>query len=131
MTLFEEVILAYVEAWTESDEEKRRALLQKSWAEDAIYSDPAGQAVGREALVKHIGSIQQRRPGYRVLITSGIDEHHGQLRFTWARVNPEGQRVAEGIDFGEVGSDSRLTRITGFFGPQLPMPSSWPATVTG
>lgn len=131
MTPFEEIVLAYVAAWSESNEEKRSSLLEKSWAENALYSDPTGQVVGREALVQHIGNIQQRRSGHRVLITSGVDEHHGQLRFTWARVNSEGQRVAEGIDFGEVGSDGRLTRITGFFGSPLPMPSSWHTNVAG
>ena len=42
-------------------------------------------------------------------------------------VNPEGSRVSERMDFGEVGSDGRLIRITGFFGPPSPIPPSWPA----
>jgi hypothetical protein len=37
-------------------------------------------------------------------------------------VSPEGNRVSEGIDFGEVGSDKRLIRITGFFGSVPPIP---------
>jgi hypothetical protein len=44
-------------------------------------------------------------------------------------VSPEGSRVLEGLDFGEVGSDGRLIRITGFFGPPSPIPSSWPANL--
>lgn len=32
----------------------------------------------------------------------------------------------EGVDFGEVGSDGRLTRITGFFSHPSPVPPSWP-----
>jgi hypothetical protein len=55
-------------------------------------------------------------------LTSRVDEHHGRLRFTWAMVNPEGSRVSEGIDFGEVGSGGRLIRITGFFGLPSPIP---------
>ena len=122
MTTTEEIVLAYVAAWTETDEGKRRALLAKSWAENGTYSDPTVEVVGREALVQHIGGIHQRFAGHRILLTSGVDEHHGRLRFTWGMVSPKGSRVYEGIDFGEVGSDGRLIRITGFFGLPSPIP---------
>ena len=123
MTTTEEIVLAYVAAWSETDEGKRRALLEKSWAEDGTYTDPTVEVVGREALVQYIGRIHQRFAGHRILLTSGVDEHHSRLRFTWAMVNPEGIRVSEGIDFGEVGSDNRLIRITGFFGSVPPIPN--------
>ena len=122
MTTTEEIVLAYGAAWTETDEGKRRALLEKSWAENGTYTDPTVEVVGREALVQHIGDFHQRFAGHRILFTSGVDEHHGRLRFTWAMVNPEGSRVSEGIDFGKVGSDGRLIRITGFFGLPSPIP---------
>lgn len=51
MAASEQVLLAYVAAWNEADEEKRRALLEFSWAENGIYSDPTAQVSGREALV--------------------------------------------------------------------------------
>ena len=86
MTSTEEIVLAYVAAWTETDEGKRGALLEKSWAENGTYTDPTVEVVGREALVQHIGSIHQRFAGHRILLTSGIDEHHARLRFTWAMV---------------------------------------------
>lgn len=124
MATYEEIVLAYVAAWDETDEEQRRALLEKSWAANGIYTDPRSEVVGREALIQHIGSMQQHFPGQHIRLTSGVDQHHARLRFTWARVNAEGQRVSEGIDFGEVSSDGRLTSITGFFGPPLPLPSS-------
>jgi hypothetical protein len=120
MTITEEIVLAYVAAWSETDEGKRRALLEKSWAENGTYTDPTVEVVGRDALVQHIEGIHQRFVDCRILLTSRVDEHHGRLRFTWAMVNPEGSRVSEGIDFGEIGSDGRLIRITGFFG--LPSP---------
>ena len=123
MATTEEIVLAYVAAWSETDEGKRRALLEKSWTENGTYTDPTVEVVGREALVQHIGGIHQRFAGYRILLTSGVDEHHGRLRFNWSMVSPEGSRVSEGIDFGEVGSDNRLIRITGFFGSVPPVPN--------
>ena len=129
MSTLEEVILAYAAAWAETDEGKRRAFLEKCWAENGVYTDPTGEAVGREALVHHIGGFRQRFAGNRILLTSGVDEHHNRLRFTWAMLNPEGHRVSQGMDFGEVGSDGRLIRITGYFGPPPPLPSLWPANL--
>jgi hypothetical protein len=123
MTTTEEIVLAYVAAWSESDEGKLRAMLEKSWAENGTYTDPTVEVAGREALVQHIRGIHQRFAGHRILLTSGVDEHHGRLRFTWGMVSPEGSRVSEGIDFGEVGSDNRLIRITGFFGSVPPIPN--------
>ncbi|HVB62751.1 MAG: nuclear transport factor 2 family protein [Ktedonobacteraceae bacterium] len=127
MPTIEEVVLAYAAAWEEIDERKRRALLEMSWAQNGIFTSPIGEAVGREALVRHIEDFHQRFAGHRFIFTSGMDVHHGRLRFTWAMVGPEGSRVSEGMDFGEVDSDGRLLRITGFFGPLSPVPSSWAA----
>jgi hypothetical protein len=123
MTTTEEIVLAYVAAWSETDEGKRRALLEMSWTENGTYTDPTVEVVGREALVQHIGGIHQQFVGHRIVLTSRVDEHHSRLRFTWAMVNPEGSRVTERIDFGEIGSDGRLIRITGFFGQPSLIPN--------
>ncbi len=40
MTTTEEIVLVYVTAWTETNEGQRRALLEKSWAENGTYTDP-------------------------------------------------------------------------------------------
>ncbi|HLX56923.1 MAG TPA: nuclear transport factor 2 family protein [Ktedonobacteraceae bacterium] len=127
METVEEMVLTYAAAWAETDEEQRRTLLATCWADNGIYTDSTGQAVGREALSYHIESFRQSFPGYRILLTSGIDTRHDRLRFTWTVVSPEGSRVMEGVDFGEVGPDGRLSRITGFFSRPSPLPSSWPA----
>lgn len=121
MATTEEIVLDYVAAWVEIDEGNRRALLEKSWTENGTYTDPTVEVVGREALVQHISTFHKQFPGNRIVLTSKVDEHHGRVRFTWAMVNPEGSQVFEGIDFGEVGSDGRLKRITGFFGPPSPI----------
>ena len=126
MTAFEEALCGYIAAWSEADEEQRRLLLATVWEENGVYSDPTGEASGCEALVQHIGAFLQRYPGHRTLLTSGVSKHHGWFRFAWVVVRPDGQRVLEGVDFGEVGAGGRLRRITGFFGSPSPIPPSWP-----
>lgn len=126
MVTYEQVLLAYVASWNEADEGKRRTLLETSWAENGIYTDPTARVLGREALVQHLGRLIEQFADHRVLLTSGVDEHHGQLQFTWARVGPDGRNIRNGIDFGELAADGRLVRVTGFFGSPPPTPPSWP-----
>ena len=117
MATTREVIEAYAAAWNEAEEAGRRRLLERSWADDGTYTDPTAHVEGREALARHIAGLQQRVPGARIFLTSGVDEHHGVLRFTWRLVGPDETMTVEGVDFGELSSDGRLRRIVGFFGP--------------
>jgi hypothetical protein len=110
-------VRAYVDAWNEPAEAARRKLLHRSWADDGVYTDPLVCVEGREALVRHSRKFADRWPGARVVMTSGVDEHHGFVRFTWRLVSPGGEVLRDGMDFGELCPDGRLRRIVGFFGP--------------
>jgi hypothetical protein len=110
-------VRAYVDAWNEPAEAARRELLHRSWADDGVYTDPLVCVEGREALVRHSRKFADRWPGARVVMTSGVDEHHGFVRFTWRLVSPGGEVLRDGMDFGELCPDGHLRRIVGFFGP--------------
>ena len=111
-----EIVHAYMAAWNEQDEGKRRQLLEKAWAEDGRYTDPMSDAAGREALVALISQFHKQMPGAGILPTSGIDEHHGRLRFAWKMTAADGSTGMEGIDVGQLAEDGRLQSIVGFFG---------------
>ena len=119
----QEIAETYGAAWNETDEARRRALLEKAWADDGHYTDPQSDAKGRDELVALIGGFQQMMPGSRLASTSAVDEHHGHLRFTWKIAGADGKTVMEGIDFGELADDGRLKRIVGFFGPPPASPA--------
>ena len=51
---------------TAADEARRRELLDRAWAPDAVHCDPLALVVGREALVAHTGEFPQSMPGARV-----------------------------------------------------------------
>lgn len=112
-----EVVHAYVAAWNEADVAKRRTLLEKTWAGDGRYTDPMSDAQGREALIELISGFQSQYPGASIAMASGIDEHHGRLRFAWKMSGPDASMRMEGIDVGLLAEDGRLQNITGFFGP--------------
>lgn len=126
------VVLAYIEAWSTPDEAVRRELLDASLADDASYTDPAYEVRGKEEIASHIGRSLSGEAyggagaGARIPISSGVDQHHGLFRFSWVMVDPQDQLLLEGMDFVELAGDGRLQRITGFFGAFPPIPESWP-----
>jgi hypothetical protein len=111
------MLQVYMDAWNEKDEGKRRALLDKAWADDGRYTDPMSDAPGRDALVALIAQFHQQMPGASIAATSGVDEHHGRLRFAWKMSQADGSTSMEGIDIGQLAEDGRIQSITGFFGP--------------
>jgi hypothetical protein len=112
-----QIVDLYAAAWNEPDVEKRRQLLAQAWTDDGVYCDPMSLAEGRDALLDLIAQFQQQMPGARIAMASGVDEHHGRLRFAWKLVAADGTTRMEGIDIGELAPDGRLRSITGFFGP--------------
>ena len=112
-----EIVQAYGSAWAETDEAKRRKILESCWADGGMYVDPTGRADGRDAFVAHIGGFQSTFGGHRIDLTSGVDEHDGFLRFEWRMTDASGATVLEGMDFGRLADDGRLALICGFFGP--------------
>ena len=109
----------YFQAWAESDEAARRALLEQAWADDGTYTDPSAHVEGREALVQHIGDFKSNEQfkGFRIEQSTGIDIHHQSFRFGWEMKDPSGNVVTPGIDYGEFDREGRITKIVGFFGP--------------
>ncbi|WP_425145002.1 hypothetical protein [Deinococcus sp.] len=110
------VVMAYTAAWNESDDATRRRLIELSWCENGVYSDPAARVVGRQALGEHIHAFGMRYPGARLELTSPVSAHHEHLHFTWRTVDSEGCTLREGRDIGQLGSDGRLISVVGFFG---------------
>jgi hypothetical protein len=111
-----EIVIAYGDTWNEPDEDKRRALLTKSWADDGQYSDPTGSADGRDALLAHIAGFQVMFPGHTIDMTSGLDTRDNVFRFAWV-MRKGTEDILEGMDYGELAPDGRISKIVGFFGP--------------
>ncbi|MEE2776086.1 MAG: nuclear transport factor 2 family protein [Acidobacteriota bacterium] len=125
----QEAVDLYGSAWREPDEAKRRAILEKAWAEDGVYTDPTAYVDGREALVQHIGGFLAELSaggGPSLQIDSSVDAHHDRfLRFAWKVVAADGKTVVSpGMDYGELDEDGRLKLIVGFFGPFPPVTES-------
>lgn len=112
-----EIVRQYIAAWNETDAAKRKTLLAGCWAEDGVYVDPNVEVFGRDNLSRRIAEVQAGRPGAYLEFMSGIETHHNVLRFLWRLVRADGTRGDTSIDIGEIGSDGRLIKMIGFFGP--------------
>ena len=113
----EKLVDSYCAAWSAADLATRLALLTEVWEETGIYVDPTAVCVNRNELAEHIGKVQQRYPGAKVIRTSILDHHHDLLRFSWKMVLADGKSLPDGVDFGELSGSGKLRRIVGFFGP--------------
>ena len=109
----------YLAMWNETEEVRRAEHIERAWAADGHYSDPAQEATGHAALSEMVAGVHGRFPGQRFRRVSGIDAHHDQVRFAWELGAPGGDVTVAGVDFGVLAGDGRLQRISGFFG-ELP-----------
>lgn len=109
----------YLEAYGESDPDRRRSLIERAWARDGVLIDPPMDAAGHDAIDGMFAAVQGQFEGHRFRRTSGIDEHHGTARYGWELVAPDGSVTLAGMDVAMFDDAGRLTRVTGFFG-ELP-----------
>jgi ketosteroid isomerase-like protein len=78
-----ELIDRYIAMWNEIDAERRRALIARTWTEDASYLDPVMQSKGQAEIDAMVGGVHERFPGHRFRLTSSLDAHHECVRFSW------------------------------------------------
>jgi hypothetical protein len=113
MTNVDSVIDRYIAIWNETDADRRRELIVRTWTEDASYLDPIMGGEGHDGIDAMIAGVQARFPGYRFRRTGDVDVHHDRVRFGW-ELGPEGgPPSAGGLDVGVV-VDGRLGSIIGF-----------------
>ena len=104
----------YQSAWGPMSDAQRRQLLEQSVANEIVYTDPASQVQGVEALVERIAASQAQYAGSHFQNDSFL-EHHGQGLFHWTMYDAKGAVFVKGSSFGRFGDDGRLVQATGFF----------------
>jgi hypothetical protein len=94
----------------------RAELVRLVWSPTGRLSDPPAEATGHDGLDVVFTTLQGQFPGHRFRRTSGVDAHHGVLRFAWELVGPDGAVALAGLDVAALDADGRLARVVGFFG---------------
>ena len=115
MSTVNETVIGYLAAWNETDPARRRDILARTWAEDGRYVDAHRDSTGHDALDAMIAAVQQRFPGYRFRLASGIEAHHDRVRFSWVAGGTEATPLYfGGTDMAVLATDGRLREVTGF-----------------
>jgi len=107
----------YLDAWNETGRDTRDALIASTWSDDATYTDPLMQAIGRLGIGEMIASFQEAYPDHLFSLVGLVEEHHGRLRFRWQLADDDGNLQLSGTDFGTVDAEGHLVTVTGFFDP--------------
>ena len=114
-----EIIERYIACWNQTDPGLRRKLIDEVWAADASYTDPLGEAIGREAIDATIAAVQEQFPGFSFTLLGPVDTHHHQARFTWG-LGPGGvEPVVVGFDVAVAGDDDARFVVDGAEGHEL------------
>jgi SnoaL-like domain len=108
-------IANYLAAWNETDPARRRAAIEQTWTEDGSYLDSHRDSTGYAAIDAMIAAVQERFPGYRFRLASGIEAHHDRVRFSWHAGGTETAPLFfGGTDFAIFAEDGRFRAVTGF-----------------
>jgi hypothetical protein len=113
---FREAYDAYSRAWNAEDRSERRALVDRVWADDAVYVDdeaPDG-LVGSDALLEYIADSHAEMPGLIVSETTDPKMLDRRMLVRWVATQGNEQRYS-GTDVVEFGTDGRIARVTNFF----------------
>ena len=109
------LIDSYIQAWNETDAQRRETLVSRVWADGGTYLDPLMSGAGQQQIAAMIGAAQAQFPEHRFELSFGPDAHNDRVRFAWRLFGPDGDApVAAGVDFAELAGDGRLRSVTGF-----------------
>jgi hypothetical protein len=115
-------VLSLAAAWGEPDPMRRADMIARAVTEDVRMVLGAGKREirGRAAWEAEIVALQQRSPGVRVRMTSGIDVQGNLCRFTGVAEGPQGQIGPEASDACECDESGRIRLLFTFAGTALP-----------
>src|SRR5919199_1200038 len=100
-----DLIDRYIAMWNETDAERRRDLIARTWTEDASYVDPAMQGEGPAGIETMVRGVQERFPGHRFRRTGDVSSVRDRIRFSWELAPKDGPALVAGTDFGIVAAD--------------------------
>ncbi len=116
MTDLDTTIDTYLEAYGETDADRRVRLIKQVWAADAQLIDPPLDAQGHDGIDAMSVAVQAHFAGHTFRRCTAIDAHHSFARYGWELVAPDGSVALAGTDVAELADDGKLQRVAGFFG---------------
>jgi hypothetical protein len=107
------LVTQYLEAFNETDTDRRRELVEALYTPDCTYTDPHVDLQGAEQIGSFIEQTQERFPGFTFTLGEQIDAHHNQARFQWRAGPADAPDAYVGFDV-IVTDDGRIRNVYGF-----------------
>ena len=116
-TSVDEFARAYISAWSTTDAQQRRSLINQLYAEDAdFYADEPGDAAvhrhGRDEIEHNIRQVNERLTQANGLSTesTGFTENHDLLGVSWKMTSPDGATAMTGMNLLLRNADGQIMR---------------------
>lgn len=113
----QELVSAYIAAWSTKDSDERRRLIDRVYAEDAEFfadepGDPAVQRRGRAEITENITQVNERLTQGIGLTTDSTAyvENHDLLRVSWQMTSPDGDVAMTGMNLLIRNADGQVVR---------------------
>ncbi len=113
----------YIEVWATIDDSKRKALVTKLYAEDAVFysNEPDGGSIevcGTEEIEAHVKLVNERLVLGKGLGTKGVGfaVNHDACKSTWEMIAPNGAVVLKGTSILMRNEDNQIERDYIFIG---------------
>jgi uncharacterized protein YndB with AHSA1/START domain len=107
---------AFLAAWSEKDEARRRAALAAVATEDVAFADAFSCTAGIDDLVAHLAAAQMHMPGVVLSRTGDVRQCQGTAIVEWAAKGPDGAPRGRGTNVFDLAPDGRIARVVGFWG---------------
>ena len=108
------VATAYLAVWNEADPSRRKAQMDRHWADGARYVDPLMRGEGRDGIAAMIEGARAQFPGHSFALSGAPDGHQDFVRFSWSLIGAGGHAVAEGTDFVRLDQAGQIADVVGF-----------------
>jgi uncharacterized protein YndB with AHSA1/START domain len=107
---------AFFEAWSETDDARRRAALEAAASPGVSFRDAFSCVVGLADLEPHLAAAQRFMPGMTLARTGEVRQCQGTAIADWIARGPDGAERGRGVNVFDFGPDGRITRVVGFWG---------------
>ncbi|MBL4682038.1 MAG: hypothetical protein JKY88_15115 [Pseudomonadales bacterium] len=104
----------YTQSWKVSIREEKMDLYASSLTLGVIYHAPDAKTKGFEELADQMIAFHQQVPGGHFITTKFLS-HSNKSIAIWNMHNGQGEKIGEGVSYGEYNEDGKLTSMTGFF----------------
>lgn len=114
MTSCDELIDVYMTSLYETDNARRRELIERVWEEDGVFVSPFGEARGHAEIDTKLQQVLEQFLDVKVYRTTPIEVvQNNYVRFGFEATHKGGEVLIRGTDFGVL-VDGKLHQIVGF-----------------